>query len=169
MPGQPLVLSSMTDSDRTTLMSPFLTSWMDGAIAIRTTLEAWSFQLAPVFVLAEMVQQSLQQDPLSGNLFVFRNRRGDKLKILYWDSDGFAQWYKRLEEGTFRFPRIVEGQHSVEVKASELAMLLEGIDLRSQAGQAIQGCGKIAPRPKITFGLARSGWRDHGRSGQSFS
>ena len=81
--------------------------------------------------LAEMVQQSLQQDPLSGHLFVFRNRPGDKLKIFYWDADGFAQWYKRLEEGTFRFPRIIDGQHSVEVKASELAMLLEGIDLRS--------------------------------------
>lgn len=81
--------------------------------------------------LAEMVQQSLAQDPLSGHLFVFRNRCGDKLKIFYWDADGYAQWYKRLEEGTFRFPRIVEGQHSIEVRASELAMLLEGIDLRS--------------------------------------
>ncbi len=81
--------------------------------------------------LAEMVQQSLKQDPLSGNLFVFRNRGGDKLKILYWDKDGFCIWYKRLEEGTFRFPRVAEGQSSVEVKASELAMLLEGIDLRS--------------------------------------
>ena len=81
--------------------------------------------------LAEMVQQSLKQDPLSGNLFVFRNRGSDKLKILYWDKDGFCIWYKRLEEGTFRFPRIAEDQSSVEVKASELAMLLEGIDLRS--------------------------------------
>jgi transposase len=81
--------------------------------------------------LGEMVRQSLRQDPLSGNLFVFRNRRGDKLKIFYWDSDGFAQWYKRLEEGTFRFPRLLEGQPSVEVRASELAMLLVGIDLRS--------------------------------------
>ena len=81
--------------------------------------------------LAEMVRESLRQDPLSGNLFVFRNRSGEKLKIFYWDADGFAQWYKRLEEGSFRFPRIVEGQHSIEVKASELAMLLEGIDLRS--------------------------------------
>ena len=81
--------------------------------------------------LAEMVRESLRQDPLSGNLFVFRNRSGEKLKIFYWDADGFAQWYKRLEEGSFRFPRIVEGQHSIEVKASELAMLLEGIALRS--------------------------------------
>ena len=81
--------------------------------------------------LAGMVQQSLREDPLSGNLFVFRNRCGDKLKILHWDKDGFCIWYKRLEEGTFRFPRVVDGQDSIEVKASELAMLLEGIDLRS--------------------------------------
>jgi transposase len=81
--------------------------------------------------LAEMVKESLAQDPLGGNLFVFRSRAADKLKILYWDSDGFCIWYKRLEEGAFRFPRVVEGQSSVEVRASELAMLLEGIDLRS--------------------------------------
>ena len=81
--------------------------------------------------LAAMVEQSLRQDPLSGNLFVFRNRGGDKLKILYWDKDGFCIWYKRLEEGTFRFPREVDGQESIEVRASDLAMLLEGIDLRS--------------------------------------
>jgi transposase len=81
--------------------------------------------------LAEMVQLALKEDPLSGNLFVFRSRGGDRLKILYWDKDGFCLWYKRLEEGAFRFPRIPEGQGSVEIKASELAMLLEGIDLRS--------------------------------------
>lgn len=81
--------------------------------------------------LAEMVQQVLNQDPLSGHLFVFRSRASDRLKILQWDSDGFILWYKRLEEGAFRFPRIPEGQSSVEIKASELAMLLEGIDLRS--------------------------------------
>lgn len=81
--------------------------------------------------LAEMVHQSLREDPMSGDLFVFRNRSGDKLKIFYWDRDGLAVWYKRLEEGKFRFPRVPEGRRSVEVKASELAMLLEGIDLRS--------------------------------------
>lgn len=81
--------------------------------------------------LAEMVRSSLLQDPLDGSLFVFRSRGSDRLKILYWDKDGFALWYKRLEQGTFRFPRVAEGTASVEVKASELAMLLEGIDLRS--------------------------------------
>ena len=81
--------------------------------------------------LAETVRSSLNHDPLDGSLFVFRSRGGDRLKVLYWDRDGYALWYKRLEAGTFRFPRTPEGATSVEVKASELAMLLEGFDLRS--------------------------------------
>ena len=81
--------------------------------------------------LAEAVRSSLGRDPLDGSLFVFRSRGGDRLKVLYWDRDGFACWYKRLEAGTFRFPATPAGAASVEVRASELAMLLEGIDLRS--------------------------------------
>lgn len=82
--------------------------------------------------LAEMVSEFLGQDPLGGHLFVFRSRGGDRLKILFWDRDGFAIYYKRLEQGTFRFPRgEAEGTVSLEIKPSELAMLLEGIDLRS--------------------------------------
>jgi transposase len=53
--------------------------------------------------LAGLVEQELGQDPLAGDLFVFRSRRGDRLKLLYWDNDGLAIWYKRLEEGTFVF------------------------------------------------------------------
>jgi len=81
--------------------------------------------------LAETVRSSLSQDPLDGSLFVFRSRGGDRLKILYWDQDGFCLWYKRLEEGTFRFPATPAGTGAIEVRASELAMLLEGIDLKS--------------------------------------
>jgi len=81
--------------------------------------------------LAVLVKDFLGHDPLSGHLFLFVSRRRDRLKILYWDSDGFALWYKRLEEGTFRMPRASSDAAGVELKASELAMLLEGIDLRS--------------------------------------
>jgi len=77
--------------------------------------------------LAEMVQQFLGQDPLAGHLFVFRSRSSDRLKILYWDRDGWAIWYKRLEAGTFQFPFAESGRK--EIAAWELGVLLEGIDL----------------------------------------
>lgn len=83
----------------------------------------WSFD-----ALAAQAEQVLRQEPQSGHLFVFRNRRGDRVKILWWDRGGFCIWYKRLEEGTFRFPSSDAG--GCEVEAAELAMLLEGIDLR---------------------------------------
>jgi transposase len=81
--------------------------------------------------LAALVREHLKCDPLSGHLFLFVGRDKDRMKILYWDSDGFAIWYKRLEEGTFRLPSAQAGGASVELKASELAMLLAGIDLTS--------------------------------------
>jgi len=81
--------------------------------------------------LAELAAAVTGDDPLSGHLFLFRGRRGDRLKILYWDRDGYALWYKRLEQGTFKLPRIAAGQKSLRLRPSELAMLLDGIDLRS--------------------------------------
>jgi len=81
--------------------------------------------------LAVLVRDVLGYDPMSGHLFLFVGRRRDRLKILYWDRDGYALWYKRLEQGTFRMPVAKDGATHVELKASELAMLLEGIDLRS--------------------------------------
>ena len=79
--------------------------------------------------LAERVQTVIGENPLSGHLFVFRSRRGDRLKILVWDRDGFVLWYKRLEEGVFKLPRVEEGARRVELRASELAMVLDGIDM----------------------------------------
>ena len=78
--------------------------------------------------LAEMVRQHMKSDPLSGHIFVFRNKRSDRVKLLYWDEDGFVIIYKRLEQGTFRWPAPAPGQTSVTLRAAELAMLLDGID-----------------------------------------
>jgi transposase len=84
--------------------------------------------------LAGLVQQELGQDALSGDLFVFRSRRGDRLKLLYWAEDGLAIWYKRLEEGSCVLPaadgtRGQVGEHGLLLRPAELAMLLDGIDL----------------------------------------
>jgi transposase len=79
--------------------------------------------------LSALVRQALGDDPLSGHWFVFRNRKGDRLKILAWEEDGWCLWYKRLEEGVFRFPGAGEGLPRIEVRAAELAMLLDGVVL----------------------------------------
>ena len=79
--------------------------------------------------LAQLVREVIGEDPLSGHLFVFRNRPGDRVKILYWDRSGFCLWYKRLEKGVFRFPSVAARTRRVEVESAELGLLLEGIDL----------------------------------------
>jgi transposase len=80
--------------------------------------------------LAAVVQQALGDDPLSGHWYVFRNRRGDRLKVLAWQEDGWAIWYQRLEEGVFRFPLPPSGNTTrLEVRAADLAMLLDGVVL----------------------------------------
>jgi transposase len=78
--------------------------------------------------LAALTTQVLGQDPLSGHLFVSRNRRGDRVKILYWDRDGLAIWAERLERGVFRFP--APQSNRLEVTPAEMAAILEGIDLK---------------------------------------
>jgi transposase len=79
--------------------------------------------------LAERVRAVIGQDPLSGHWFIFRSRRGDRLKILAWDQDGFILWYKRLEAGVFKLSGPEKGAQSQELRASELAMILDGIDV----------------------------------------
>src|SRR5580698_7634447 len=81
--------------------------------------------------LALMVREFLGEDPLSGHLFVFRSKRGDRLKLLYWDRDGYVIFYKRLEIGCFRFPAVTGDGNGIEIPATDLAMILEGIDLTS--------------------------------------
>lgn len=105
---------------------------IDRKLGVRVYLCASAADMRKGFdSLVALVREGLQLDPLSGHLFLFVGRSRDRLKILYWDSDGFALWYKRLEEGTFRLPPAKGSGASVELKASELAMLLAGIDLTS--------------------------------------
>jgi transposase len=82
--------------------------------------------------IAYLVESSLALDPFSGHLFFFRSRRGDRIKILYWDAGGYVLWYKRLEKGTFRFPTVVaQATGHVEIKAADLATIFDGVDLAS--------------------------------------
>ncbi len=76
--------------------------------------------------LAGVVRAALDGDPLSGDLYVFKNRSGDKLKILAWMGDGFALYLRRLERGTFAFPTTKSS--SVLVTPTQLAMILGGLD-----------------------------------------
>jgi transposase len=77
--------------------------------------------------LAAMARDVLVQDPLSGHLFVFASRRGDRIKVLYWDKDGYALWYKRLESGTFKLP--AGDGAGAEISRADLGLILEGIDI----------------------------------------
>ena len=78
--------------------------------------------------LAEVVRGIVGGDPLSGHLFLFCNRRRDRLKALIWDGSGLWLLAKRLEKGTFAWPRAVEGQRSIELSQAKLALLLWGLD-----------------------------------------
>jgi transposase len=77
--------------------------------------------------LAWTVQELLHQDPFSGHLFVFVNRSGDRMKILFWDRSGYALFYKRLEQGVFHLP--AEASECLEIDVSRLMLILEGLDL----------------------------------------
>ena len=87
--------------------------------------------------LSMMAEHIIRCNPLSGHLFVYCNRRSDRVKILYWDRDGYVIWYKRLEEGGWQFPTDVKptaddaDPPAAEITAAELSLLLGGIDLRS--------------------------------------
>jgi transposase len=81
--------------------------------------------------LHALVREHLELDAFAGHLFVFASRRRDRVKILYWDRDGFAMWSKRLEEGTYAVPfGDSAAQRQREITAQELGALLSGIDLK---------------------------------------
>jgi transposase len=77
-----------------------------------------------------MLASARGHDVFSGHLFVFTSRRGDRVKILCWDRGGFVLYYKRLERGRFRLPEITPGAEEAQLDATQLAMLLDGIDVR---------------------------------------
>lgn len=95
--------------------------------------------------LAALVVGVIHQDPLCGHLFVFRNRRKNRMKILYWDRTGYALWAKRLEAGTFWLPSDESG--SVEIDVSDLTMIMEGIDLN--ATQRRKRYARPRPRDRV--------------------
>jgi transposase len=95
--------------------------------------------------LSGLVTTAFSQDPTSGHLFLFVNRRRDRLKILYWDrGDGLAIWYKRLEKGSFQLPVVAPDAVSFEMSPTQLTLILSGIDL----GSARQRKRYQRPTPK---------------------
>ena len=83
--------------------------------------------------LIALTEAELKQDPLSGSLFVFVNRRRDRIKILYWGETGFCIWYQQLQQGTYQLPRhdSLDEQDTLEVTRAQLSLILDGIDLTS--------------------------------------
>jgi transposase len=101
-----------------------------GSLKIFVALEPCDLRLS-FNGLHGLVTERLREDPRTGALFVFTNRRRTRLKILYWDGTGFWILTKRLEEGTFSWPKDMEGQRQkLQLTPEALALLTDGIDLR---------------------------------------
>ena len=98
--------------------------------------------------LSAIAQTVLQQDPFAGHVFVFRGRRGDLIKLLWWDGDGLCLFAKRLERGRFIWPKAESG--TVSLTRAQLSMLLEGIDWRRPRKA-------WRPQPPTPAGSRRSG------------
>jgi transposase len=80
--------------------------------------------------LCGIIRSAMHLDPLSGYLFVFKNKRGDRLKAIFWDSDGYAMFYKVLQKGTFQFPNLEHiASAGLEIDSSTLRLILDGVDL----------------------------------------
>ena len=94
--------------------------------------------------LAGLVREHLKGDPQSGTWFVFRGKRGDRLKILAWDRDGYAIWQKRLETGTFEFPKVIGEAAGVSIGVTDLSLILGGVALNAKRRP------RYAPPPATT-------------------
>jgi transposase len=79
--------------------------------------------------LFNLVRCRLDAQPLSGHLFIFRNRLADRLKVLYWGGHGLCLWCQRLEQGRYHFPTPTADSHAVQLSAGQFQMILDGIDL----------------------------------------
>ena len=97
---------------------------LSAPVTLRGTLAAVAV-LPSAWVLAEVVRSFLGHDPLSGSMFVFRNRSAQRVKVLWWDRDGLAIYYKRLERGTFRFP--AGDDKAMAIDSGQLLRLLSGM------------------------------------------
>ncbi len=105
-----------------------MTNFSDVRIFLCTTPTNMNFSFDR---LMGRVQQVFDQDPLSGHLFLFLNRSRDRMKILFWDRDGFCIWYKRLERGTFQLLTATNDGEGIELEYSQLVKLLGGLGLRT--------------------------------------
>jgi len=103
-----------------------MTNFSELRVFLCTTPTSMNFSFDRLMGLAERI---FNQDPLSWHLFLFVSRDRDRIKILFWDRDGFCIWYKRLERGVFELP--ASGQAGVELDYKQLSRLLGGLDLRS--------------------------------------
>ena len=79
--------------------------------------------------LSAMARNEVGEDPLSGHLFIFRNRAGNRLKVLYWDRNGYAVWYKRIERGRFSFP--AAGSGKLTITEAQFQLLVGGVSLEN--------------------------------------
>jgi transposase len=103
-----------------------MTNFSELRVFLCMTPTSMNFSFDRLMGLAERI---FNQDPLSGHLFLFVNRYRNRIKILYWDRDGFCIWYKRLERGVFELP--TRGPAGIELDHKQLSRLLGGLDLRS--------------------------------------
>ncbi len=81
--------------------------------------------------LIALAEEVLKQDPLSGHLFVYINRRRDRIKVLYWEGTGYCIWYKQLQRGSYELPAVNDESVSIDLTLSQLSLILDGIELGS--------------------------------------
>ena len=102
--------------------------YSDVRIFLCTTPTSMNYSFDRLMSRAERI---FDEDPTSGHLFLFVNRNRDRMKILFWDRDGFCIFYKRLERGTFQMLRVTDDAEGIELDYSQLVKLLSGLDLRT--------------------------------------